>query len=105
MRDRGWRAADRRRLDAFIVGVTAEDLPEVLRLSHALRDRGVRTEFSLKTQSVAKQLKLAAARPARRAVIVGPDERESGAAVVRDLESGTEQRVSLSTIVSDQSWL
>lgn len=105
LRDRGWRATDQRRLDAFVVAVTSDDMPEVLRVSHALRDSGVRTEFALKAQSIAKQLKLAAARPARRAVIVGPDEREAGAAVVRDLESGSEQRVPLATIASDHSWL
>jgi len=80
-------------LDAFLVAVTGEDLPHVLRLAHELRDGGLRVEFALKQQSVGKQLKLAAAREAQRAVLVGPDERAAGAAVVRDLASSSEEQV------------
>ena len=93
LRDRGLVPAPAPRLDAFVVAVTSEDLPFVQRLAHRLRDRGVRVEFALKHQSVARQLKTAAARPAKRAVIVGPDERSGGEAVVRDLRTGVEERV------------
>jgi histidyl-tRNA synthetase len=48
----------------------------------------------LKDQSIAKQLKLASARGAGAAIIVGPDERERGEVALRDLESGNEERVS-----------
>jgi histidyl-tRNA synthetase len=78
---------------AFFVAVTSEDIPHVLALAHRLRDRGVAVEFALKAQGVGKQLKLAAARGAPHAVIVGPDERSAGAALVRDLARGTERRV------------
>jgi histidyl-tRNA synthetase len=91
-------------LDAFLAAVTSEDVPEVLRLAHTLRDGGVRVEYSLKTQAVAKQLKLAAARPAKKAVVIGPNEREMGEAVVRDLHTGTEERVSLSTLENGYQW-
>jgi histidyl-tRNA synthetase len=80
-------------LDAFLVAVTGEDVAHVLRLAHELRDGGLSVEFALKQQSVGKQLKLAAAREARRAVLVGPDERAAGAAVVRDLQSSTEENI------------
>jgi histidyl-tRNA synthetase len=80
--------------DVFLVAVTAEDLDPVLRLAHRLRDQGTRVEFALKPQGVAKQLTLAAARGATRAVLVGPDERAAGAAVVRSLTDGSETRMS-----------
>jgi histidyl-tRNA synthetase len=86
------------RLDAFLVAVTGEDLEPVLGLAHELREAGLSVEFSLKQQSVGKQLKLAAARPARWAVMVGPDERAAGSAVVRDLESGSEERVAFTDL-------
>lgn len=82
-------------LDAFLVAVTIDDRPQVLQLGHSLRDRGLRVEYSLKAQSIAKQLKLAAARSAARAVIIGPDERDAQEVVVRDLSSGEERRVPL----------
>ena len=92
------------RLDAFLVAVTASDVPEVLRIGHALRDQGVRVEYALKAQAVAKQLKIAAARQSTMAVLVGPDERKAGRAVVRNLETGNEERISFDRLVSDCSW-
>jgi len=87
-----------RRLDVFLVAVSAEDERLVLRLGHALRDRGVALEYALRSGSVRRQLELAAARGAPRAVILGPDERAAGLAVVRDLRTGTETRVPLTEL-------
>jgi histidyl-tRNA synthetase len=78
---------------AFLVAVTSEDVSHVLALGHRLRDRGIAVEYALKAQAVGKQLKLAAARGAPYAVIVGPDERAAGAALVRELTRGVERRV------------
>jgi histidyl-tRNA synthetase len=88
-------------LDAFLVAVTAEDTAAVLQLAHALRDRGGRVEFSLKEQTISKQLKLASARGARVAVIIGPEERKQGGAVVRDLTRGEERLVSAADLAGD----
>jgi histidyl-tRNA synthetase len=90
----------RGRLDAFLVAVTGEDIEPVLRLASELRQAGLSVEFALKQQSVGKQLKLAAARPARLAVVVGPDERAAGTALVRDLESGSEAQVSFTDLAA-----
>ena len=92
------------RLDVFVVAVTSSDLAEVHRLTHALRDRGVRVEYALKEQAVGKQLRIASARGSRRAVLIGPDERESGEAVVRNLETGDEERVSFDVLMQEYDW-
>jgi histidyl-tRNA synthetase len=47
---------------------------------------------------VRKQLELAAARAAPRAVIIGPDERKAGTAVVRDLGGGVERAVPIAAV-------
>ncbi|KPJ90951.1 MAG: hypothetical protein AMS18_09695 [Gemmatimonas sp. SG8_17] len=91
-------------LDAFLVAVTGEDVPHVLRVTRQLRDRGLRVEYALKQQSVAKQLKLAASRPAKRAVVIGPDERAQGKVVVRDLGTGTEEHVAMESLVEGYQW-
>jgi len=52
----------------------------------------------LKTQAIRKQLELAVARGAPRAVIVGPEERKAGVVVVRDLRAGRETRVPLAEV-------
>jgi histidyl-tRNA synthetase len=91
-------------VDVFLVAVTGEDQPHVLRLARQLRNKGLRVEYALKQQSIAKQLKLAAARPAKRAIVVGPDEREKGQVVVRDMESGKEDRVELDRMLDEYVW-
>ena len=87
------------RLEAFLVAVSGEDVPFVLKLAHDLRDKGVAVEYGLKAKAVRNQLELAAARGAARAVIVGPDERASGSLVVKDLRSGSEAKVPHAAIV------
>jgi histidyl-tRNA synthetase len=87
-------------LDAFLVAVSGDDVGPVLKLAHDLRDRGVAVEYGLRHAAVRKQLELAAARGAPRAVILGPDERAAGAVLVRDLEAGKEDRVPLTTLLN-----
>ena len=87
------------KLDAFLIAVSGEDVAPVLKLAHQLRDRGVAVEYGLRPAAIRKQLELAAARGAPRAVIVGPDERAAGEVVVRDLNAGTEQRVPIAKLL------
>jgi histidyl-tRNA synthetase len=87
-------------LDAFLVAVSGDDVAPVLELAHALRDRGLAVEYGLRHAAVRKQLELAAARGAPRAVILGPDERASGTVIVRDLRAGKEDKVPLTTLLN-----
>ncbi len=104
LRERGLSPTAAPGIDAFLVAVTGDDYPAVLGLAHTLRDRGVSVEFGMREQAVAKQLKIAGARPARRAVVIGPEERESGKAIVRDLHSGAEERVTLGSLGTEFAW-
>ncbi len=87
------------KLDAFLIAVSGEDVAPLLKLAHQLRDRGVAVEYGLRPAAIRKQLELAAARGAPRAVIVGPDERAAGEVVVRDLKAGREQRVPIAKLL------
>jgi histidyl-tRNA synthetase len=87
-------------LGAFLIPVGGDDLPTVLKLAHALRERGIAVEYGLRHTGVRKQLELAAARGAPRAVIIGPDERNAGLAVVRDLREGTEAKVPIDKLAN-----
>src|SRR5881409_1942594 len=87
------------KLDAFLIAVTGEDVAPLLKLAHQLRDRGVAVEYGLRPAAIRKQLELAAARGAPRAIIVGPDERAAGEVVVRDLKTGTEERVPMAKLL------
>jgi histidyl-tRNA synthetase len=87
-------------LGAFLIAVSGDDLPVVLQLAHALRERGIAVEYGLRHAAVRKQLELAAARGAARAVIVGPEERAAGLAVVRDLRTSSEAKVPIRQLLN-----
>jgi histidyl-tRNA synthetase len=91
--------AERAGVDVFLAFITQEDLPPLLGLAHQLRDAGLRVEYPLGPLAVAKQMKLADARHARVAVVLGPDERARGEVVLRDLQSGSQERVRESTVI------
>jgi histidyl-tRNA synthetase len=85
LRERGLVPASVSSIDVFLAAITDDDLPHVLALAHELRDAGLRAEYSLGAQAVGKQLKLADARNARFAVVIGPDDRARGEVIVKDL--------------------
>ena len=99
LRSRQLRLEASGQLDAFLVAVGGDDLAAVLKLAHELRDRGMAVEYGLRHASIRKQLELAAARGAPRAVIVGPDERKANVATVRDLTAGTERKVPIAELL------
>lgn len=85
-------------VEVFLVAATPEDRPAVLGLAHRLRTRGLRTEYGLGDSRVGNQLKLADARGARLAVLMGPDERARGMAVIKRLTDGSQHEVPLETV-------
>jgi histidyl-tRNA synthetase len=84
--------------DVFVAAVTPDDRPFVLGLAHRLRDAGLAVEYAFGDEKLGRQLKLADARRARYAVVLGPDERARGAAVVKDLHAGEQREVPLSAL-------
>jgi histidyl-tRNA synthetase len=97
LKDRGVVPPEESSVDVFLVFITGDDLTHVLALAHQLRDRGLRVEYALSPQTVGKQLKLADARRARLAAVIGPDERARGELIVKDLRSGTQDPVPYSS--------
>jgi histidyl-tRNA synthetase len=101
LRDRGLLRETPSSIDAFLAGVTEDDLPHVLALAHDLRDAGLRVEYALNVQAVGRQLKLADARNARLAVVIGPDDRARGEVMVKDLTSKSQRAVPRQDLVVD----
>ena len=99
LRDRGLAPAEPPSIDVFVAGVTDEDLPHVLALVHELRDAGLRAEYALGTQALGKQLKLADARRARVAIVIGPDDRARGEVMVKDLAEKSQASVARAQVV------
>src|SRR5689334_11395296 len=99
LRERGLVPTDGASIDVFLAAITEDDVPFMLALAHELRDAGLRAEYALSPQAVGKQLKLADARNARIAVVVGPDDRARGEVMVRDLAGKSQQAVRRDEVV------
>jgi len=82
-------------VEDFLICVTAEQRPHVLRIAHQLRDAGRRVIYDFGERSVGRQFKVANQVGAERAIVIGPDEVAAGVVLVRDLRSGNEQRVAI----------
>lgn len=100
LKERGVAPKASTELGAFLVAVGGDDMPTMLKLAHAMRERGIAVEYGLRHTGVRKQLELASARGASRAVIIGPEERKAGLAVVRDLKAGTEAKVPIDKLLN-----
>lgn len=100
LRERGLLPASVPAIDVFIAGVTEDDLPHVLALAHECRNAGLRTEYALAAQAVGKQLKLADARKARVAVLIGPDDRARNEVQLKDLVAKEQRSVSRTEAVA-----
>ncbi|TFG46621.1 MAG: histidine--tRNA ligase [Gemmatimonadales bacterium] len=101
LKERGLRPALAPPIEVFIAGVTEDDLPHVLSLAHECRDAGLRTEYALTAQAVGKQLKLADARKARVAVLIGPDDRDRNEVQLKDLTAKAQRAVSRTEAVAE----
>jgi histidyl-tRNA synthetase len=99
LKEQGLSQASYPSVDVFLAFVSQDDLRHVLRLAHRLRDESIRVEYAMTPQNLAKQLKLADARQARLAVLIGPDERGRGELVLKDLTSGTQENIPETAIV------
>jgi histidyl-tRNA synthetase len=93
LRERGLVPTDVASIDVFVAAITEEDLPFVLALAHELRDAGLRAEYALSLQPVGRQLKLADARNARFALVLGPDDRARGQVQLKDLRGKGQEAV------------
>ena len=100
LKERGVAPKASTELGAFLVAVGGDDVATVLRLAHAMREQGIAVEYGLRHAGVRKQLELASARGAPRAVIIGPEERKAGLVVVRDLKAGTEAKVPIDKLLN-----
>ena len=97
--DRGLVPTFRRELDYFVVAVSPEERPEALRIAQTLRESGKSVAYSLREQSVVKQMKAAGREGASVVLILGPDELERGRLVARDMTSGEEREGVLSDLM------
>lgn len=88
------------RPDVYTVALQQADQAYAGRLASSLRARGLRVVLDPGEARLDARLRKAARRGARVAVIIGPDERARGEAVIRDMRAKTQATVPESEIVS-----
>jgi histidyl-tRNA synthetase len=98
LRERGLLPKAPPRVDALVIPVGVEMLSAARQVARRLRAQGVAAEAPYAAGRVGKLLKAADAAGARRAFIVGPDEWKQGEIIERDLASGTERRVTVTSL-------
>jgi histidyl-tRNA synthetase len=86
-------------LDTYVVVVAPALTPEAIELVQELRRAGLSADCDLLARSMSRQLKEAARRRARRALILGLKEAAPGALVERDLASGAQREIPRSEVV------
>ena len=84
----------------FVARAGEDAASAVFEVTYALRDAGIAAEMDHRGRSLKAQLKVADRVGARAVVIIGDDEIASGVAVVRDMASGTEERVPFTGLAS-----
>ncbi|HZJ02109.1 MAG TPA: His/Gly/Thr/Pro-type tRNA ligase C-terminal domain-containing protein, partial [Thermoleophilia bacterium] len=78
---------------AYVVAVDDASRPKAFRLAHELRTTGAKVELDYLGRSVKGQMKQAAGSRARYAAILGEQELAEGSVTVRDMSTGTEERL------------
>ncbi|HET7600242.1 MAG TPA: histidine--tRNA ligase [Gemmatimonadales bacterium] len=99
LREKGLAPAGAAGIEVFVAAVTEGDVPDALALAHELRDAGLSVEYALGGQPIARQLRLADARAAKVAVVIGPDDRARGEVQLKDLGAKTQRPVARGEIV------
>ncbi|MFO0839513.1 MAG: histidine--tRNA ligase [Phycisphaerae bacterium] len=88
-------------LDCFVIDADESLWTEALEVASQLRQLGMSVDYSYKRQNIGKQLKQAASRGARVAVIVGDEFRARGEIGIKDMETGYQQSIALKTLLAN----
>jgi histidyl-tRNA synthetase len=93
LQEKGLLPAPSRRIDFFLIPYSKEERARAVRTLQGLRKQGFCSDLLLNNKRLKGSLKEAARLRAKRAVLLLPEELEQGLLVLRDLQSGEEERV------------
>jgi len=93
LKDRGLLPAGDAKLDCYVIVADETLRPTALQVVHDLREAGWAVDFALAAAKVGKQFQAAAALGARFAVVVGTEEWATGEVMLKNLASGSQERI------------
>jgi len=90
-----------RSIDCFIIPYSINERPRAMNTAQHLRSRGLRVDILLNPKKLKGALKEAARVKTRFVLLLLPDELEQGLFILRDLASGSEERIPQERFFSD----
>ena len=87
------------KVDIFIVILEENQRPLALKMAHQKRAEGLSVLYSLKSDSLRKQLEMASKAGAHQAIILAPKELEKNLVLVKDLQNGEQEEVRLDEFI------
>ena len=88
-------------IQVFVVTVNQTIWSDAVRIVQQLRREGISTEYDLKQRPLSKQLEYANALKAKVSIIVGPREIKEESVRLKDMKTGTEKNVKLSSLLEN----
>jgi histidyl-tRNA synthetase len=100
LRARGLMPSGSQRIDFWVAPIASTNRLEAVRVAAALRKAGASTEYPLREQALAKQLKAASNAGASRVVFVGPELEANGQVEVKSLVDGDQRPLPLDELIA-----
>jgi len=97
--DKGIIPEYRKNIDYYLVRISDDELELMLKVARSLRSKGLSIEYSYSLQPVKKQMSKASKVPAKKVLIFGTDEISQGMLREKDLMTGEEVSVSISSLL------
>ena len=89
------------RPQVFVVTVNESVWNEAVKIVQQLRSQGIRTVYDLKQRSLIKQLEYADSMKVGISLVLGPREIKEGSVRLKDMKTGEEKSVKLSSVVDE----
>lgn len=90
-----------RLLDAYVIDADPSLFERLVSFVGALREKGVRADFSYRRLPLGKQLKAASNAGCATAILLGQETRERNVVTIKDLATGRQQEVAVDQFLSD----
>jgi histidyl-tRNA synthetase len=87
-------------IEAMVIPVSKADFPEACQVALELRRAGIPTELEFASRKLSRALAHANALGVKKAIILGSRERAAGKVLVRDMQTGEQERIELKTLAS-----
>jgi histidyl-tRNA synthetase len=89
------------RPQVFVVTVNETVWNEAVKIVQQLRSKDIRADYDLKQRPLSKQLEYADSLKARIALVLGPREIKEGSIRLKDMKTGEEKTIKLSSVVDE----